>query len=99
MANIDDTIVEKANWHWRNSMRPVRFFNFDARAAIPYVFLLFYARWITLIICILSTALFWYLEKRGLTFSAALRTFRSWILGPKRPGLTRFRHRRLIDFG
>jgi intracellular multiplication protein IcmT len=99
MAAIDDTIIEKQNWHWRNSMRPVRFFNLDARAAMPYCFLLVYARWVTLFICIVSTALFIFMERRGLTFPSALRAFRVFLLGSFRPGLNLLRQRRFKDYG
>ena len=44
MAKHIAELQEQVNWHWRNSMRPVRFFNFDVKAAIPLFFLLFYAR-------------------------------------------------------
>ncbi|MCB9963425.1 MAG: type IV secretion protein IcmT [Rhodospirillales bacterium] len=86
------------NWHWRNSMRPVRFFSFDARAAIPYVFLLLYARLITLIICIVVTIIFALLERRGLTVPSAMRKFRSWLVGPKRPAWITIRRRRMVDY-
>ncbi len=36
-----ENLQEKMNWHWRNSMRVVRFFAFDARAAFIGIFLLF----------------------------------------------------------
>ena len=99
MAANDDTAVEKANWHWRNTMRPVRFFGLDARAAIPYCLLLVYARPVTLFLAIISTIIFWFLERRGLTFPSALRAFRIWIIGDKRPSWLPFKHRRLKDFG
>ena len=48
MANKEiEAIQDQVNWHWRNSMRPVRFFAFDARAAFPFFLLLLYARLIT----------------------------------------------------
>lgn len=95
----DDTQAEKANWHWRNSMRPVRFFNLDARAAMPFFILLVYFRPITLFLTIVITLIFSYLEKKGLTFPAALRALRVWIIGQDRPGWVSFRHRRLVDQG
>lgn len=94
-----EAIEESRNWHWRNSMRPVRFFNVDARAAIPFFFLLMYARLITLIIAILSTLFFWFLERRGLTLPPAIRSFRSWLVGPTRRGWLSKRQRRLRDYG
>ncbi len=61
MGAADDTQVEKANWHWRNSMRPARFFNLDARAALPFLLLLVYFRPISLLITLIVTMAFKYL--------------------------------------
>jgi hypothetical protein len=44
MGVREDTEEEKVNWHWRNSMRPVRFFGLDARASMPFFVLLVYFR-------------------------------------------------------
>lgn len=95
----EDVQLEKRNWHWRNTMRPARFFGLDARAGAPYVVLLFYFRPITLFITFVLTVLFWYLERRGLTFPSALRSFRCWMLGQRRPGWLAFRRRKLVDYG
>lgn len=92
-------LQEKINWHWRNSMRPVRFFALDAKAAAPFCLLLVYLRPVTLIFAAMTTMAFLYLEKQGLTFDAAIRRMRSWIVGVKRPALISFKHRRLRDFG
>lgn len=92
-------LQEKLNWHWRNSMRPVRFFAMDAKAALPFATLLVYARPVTLVITIMITMLFMLLEKKGLTFDAAMRRFRSWIIGDDRPALISMKHRRLKDYG
>ncbi len=99
MGQAEDTQDEKVNWHWRNSMRPVRFFNIDARAAIPFCLLLVYFRPITLFLTFSSTILFIALEKRGLTFPSALRSFRSWINGQQRPAWVASRRRKMRDFG
>lgn len=100
MSQIDDTIEEKQNWHWRNTMRPVRFFQLDARAAIVFLAMLpFWARPFAWILMISSTALFLFLERRGLTFPSALRAFRTWLLGPKRPAWISMRRKRLVDYG
>lgn len=90
---------EKLNWHWRNSMRPVRFFAMDAKAALPFALLLVYARPVTLVVTCMVTMFFMYLEKRGLTFDSAMRLLRSWMVGHKRPALISLRHRRLKDYG
>lgn len=99
MSQQDDNIEERANWHWRNTMRPVQFFNIDARAAIPFLLLLVYFRPITLFLTFSSTIIFIALEKRGLTFPSALRAFRSWLNGQKRPAWIAVRRRRFRDFG
>lgn len=97
----EDTEIEKQNWHWRNTMRPVRFFNLDARAAIPYCFLLIVpvGKLIIFIITIISTLAFHMLEQRGLTFPSALRSLRVWIIGDRRPAWLSSKYRRLKDFG
>lgn len=89
---------EKRNWHWRNSMRPVRFFSFDARAAIPFCVLLFYFRPVTIVLTIVITSVFSFLENKGLTFPSALRALRSWLTGQYRPGWYSTRRRRLNDY-
>lgn len=96
---VDDTEVEKANWHWRNSMRPARFFGLDARAALPFFVLLVYARPVTLALTLLIVLFFYILEQRGLTFPAALRAMRVWLVGDKRAAWYSYAHRRSRDFG
>ena len=100
MVNVvRENEIEQANWHWRNTMRSVRFFNLDARASLPFLLLLVYARWSTIILCIIVTLVFRYLERKGLTFPAALRSLRVWVIGNHRPAWASFRHRRMKDFG
>jgi intracellular multiplication protein IcmT len=99
MGVVEDTQEEKVNWHWRNSMRPVRFFAMDVRAAIPWALLLVYARPWTILFAIITTIIFTSLEKRGLTFPDAMRALRSWFVGQKRPAWIQFRHRKFIDYG
>ena len=99
MGAKEDTEEERANWHWRNSMRPVRFFGLDARAAIPFFITLFHFRIVTVFFTILLTSVFIFLERRGLTFDASLRAFRSWFLGQKRPGWLSFYRKKMIDYG
>ncbi len=94
-----DNIQEKLNWHWRNSMRTVRFLAFDARAAMPIPLLLIYARLSTLLLTIASLLFFRYLERKGLTLPAALRNFRSWLVGNDRPGLVGAQRKKFLDYG
>lgn len=95
----DDTQEEKTNWHWRNSMRPARFFNLDARAALPFCVLLVYFRPITLVVTAMVTIVFWWLERRGLTFPSALRALRLWLGGHRRPAWVLMRRRTMKDYG
>ncbi len=90
---------EQVNWHWRNTTRPLRFFSMDSRAALPYLILLPYARPVTLVFCVLSTIVFMFLEKHGLTFPSALRALRSSLVGEKRNALARIRRRKFRDLG
>ncbi len=99
MGTREDTEDAKVNWHWRNSMRPVRFFALDARAAIPFIILLFHFRMYTLFVTIVITISFWMFERRGLSFPSALRTMRTWLIGQRRPGWISPRRKRLIDYG
>ena len=101
MANAaDDNAQEKAHWHWRNTMMPVRFFNLDARAGIPFCLLLLRLTSIPLWTLALGNLfMFRYLERKGLTFPAALRTLRGKITGLDRPAWVSLRRRVLKDFG
>lgn len=86
-------------WHWRNTMKPVRFFMFDARAGLFVVLLLIHARLWTLYLLMTVLGVFNILERKGLSFSAALRAFRVWLIGPFRPGWIYTRRRKLTDTG
>lgn len=99
MSQVDDTREEKVHWHWRNTMRPVRFFNLDARAALPFCLLLVYARPHTLVLTIIVTMVFYILERKGLTFPSAMRALRVFMIGVNRPAWVTMRHRRMVDFG
>ena len=92
-------IVTSEEFHWRNSMRPLRFFAFDAKVAIFLAVMLLYPRWITLIAFVLAMILFWALERQGLLFDPALRAFRAWLFGRHRPGWLWFRRRKTVDYG
>ncbi len=91
-------LEEQVNWHWRNSMKPVRFFAFDARAALPLPMLLVYFRISTVLVSLLFLLFFRYLERKGLTFPAALRNFRSWLVGKNRPGWVGALKNKFVDY-
>ncbi|MBL4803778.1 MAG: IcmT/TraK family protein [Alphaproteobacteria bacterium] len=94
-----ENLQEKQNWHWRNSMRVVRFLAFDARAAAPIPVLLVYLRLSTIVLTIVTLLVFRFLENKGLTVPAAMRNLRSWIVGIDRPGWIGVQKRNFTDFG
>lgn len=85
--------------HWRNTQRPARFFSLDARAIAPLLLFLVHAKLWTFALAVIMMFVFWFLERRGLTFEASLRAFRCWILGSNRPANNRRSGRRWIDYG
>lgn len=99
MTKEIDNIQDKVNWHWRNSMRPVRFFAFDARSSIIVPMLIFYFRLETIVITIMILSLFRYLERKGLTFPSAMRNLRAWVVGSSRPGWLSAEKKKFIDWG
>lgn len=99
MADEIENIQQKLNWHWRNSMRPVRFFAFDSRAGICLVVLFFYPRLSTILLTFAFLMFFRFLEQKGLTFPAAIRNFRAWIVGHDRPGWPGVQRKKFEDWG
>lgn len=94
-----ENLTEQVNWHWRNNMRPVRFFAFDARSAIIAPILLFYPRLSTIILALLIFFIFRQLERKGLSFPSAMRAVRSWIIGKYRPGWVSSQKSTFKDYG
>lgn len=84
--------------HWRNSMKPVRFLGFDARAAVPFLLLVLHLRLYTLIFACLCTLLFYLFERNGLAYDAAWRAVRRRLLGARRPAHRHQRIRRWYDY-
>lgn len=95
MADVET----QADWHWRNSMKPIRFFALDARVAAFFMLFLLHMRIWTFTLFIIVSLIFWFLERRGLVFSAAFRSLRTWILGKKRPAWLWIRKRKFHDYG
>ncbi len=94
-----DNLQEKVNWHWRNTMRTVRFIAYDARSALPLPLLLVYARMSTLVLTFVTLTTFRYLERKGLTFPSAMRALRRAINGEVRYGVLPPFKKRFRDFG
>lgn len=85
--------------HWRNTARPVRFFNIDYRAGIfVFMFMMHIRLWTFLVLIGVIVGLL-ILERRGLSFNLALRRMRLWFIGKSRPALARFHDRKFYDNG
>lgn len=85
--------------HWRNTQKPARFFVLDARVFAAIFLFLVHARLWTFILALIVMLVFWIFERFGLTFESALRAFRRWILGYRRPANQRRAIRRWTDYG
>lgn len=94
-----DNLEAKMNWHWRDTMRTIRFLGFDARVAFLIPVWLLYLRWSTLILSFLIFYIFKFLENKGLTFPAAIRALRCWVIGRDRPGKISVNNHKFIDYG
>lgn len=78
-------VVLIQTWHWRNSQKTPRFWRFDARVGLVILLVILFPRKWTLAVFFLVNVTFWLLERKGLSFSAAVRAMRVWLIGPKRP--------------
>ncbi len=94
-----ENIEAKMNWHWRDTMRTVRFMGFDARVSFLVPVWLVYLRWSTIILSFIVFYTFKFLENKGLTFPAALRALRCWVLGRARPGQIGVNAHKFTDYG
>ncbi len=83
---------------WRDTMRPVRFYLFDARLLILLVLWLFVPAWWTTGLVLSAVIALRIAESRGYRFRAALAALRCMLAGA-RPALHARRRRRLVDFG
>lgn len=85
--------------HWRNTQKPARLFFMDARVSAMFLLFMVHARMWTFMLVVLSVLAMWALERRGLTFEAALRAIRSWMVGPIRPANLSRARRKWTDYG
>ena len=68
--------------HWRDAARPTKFFGIDAKAALPLLVFLMYARLWTFIAAIICTIFFGILSHYGFTFRVFLVRIRGFLAGP-----------------
>ena len=90
--------MDSSEVSWRDTMRPVRFYLFDARLLVLFVIWIFIPSWWTTGLVILAMAVFRMAEARGYRFRAALRAVRARAAGERR-ALYPERLRRFVDFG
>ena len=83
---------------WRDTMRPVRIYAFDARLLILAVPWLFLPTWWTTAAVVAAMLACRAAEARGYRFGAALRALRARAAGRRR-ALHAGRLRRFTDFG
>ena len=83
---------------WRDTMRPVRFYVFDARLLMLAAPWLFYPTWWTTALVLAAMLSCRAAEARGYRFRAALRALRARAAGRRR-ALHAARVRRFTDFG
>lgn len=83
---------------WRDSMRPVRVYGFDARLLALVAVWIFLPAWWTTALLVCAVAAFRIAEARGYRLRAALRAVRAWSAG-RRHTLNARRVRRFTDFG
>lgn len=88
-----------AQWHWRDTMRPARFFKWDARLSFFIILLLVHARLWTFLLFLAVLGVFGLLERKGLTFPAAMRAIRVWLIGENRPAVIYTKRRKMVDTG
>jgi intracellular multiplication protein IcmT len=91
--------VEQGDYHWRNSMRPTRFFIFDSRTALAIFLVIIHVREWTIVLALVVVLAFWVAERRGYGLEAAMRRVRTILLGPRRPATCYSARRKLIDYG
>lgn len=90
-------VVEQ--WHWRNTSRPIRFFQFDGRAGLFVGLVLVHIRLSTIVMLVCALFVFRILEQKGLSFPAAIRRARVYFIGKYRPAWVYTRRRKLLDTG
>lgn len=91
-------MAEPRSIAWRDSMRPVRIYGFDARLLMLLAVWLFVPSWWTTALLACAVAAFRIAELKGYRFRAALRAVRAWSAG-RRHALDGQRLRRFVDFG
>ena len=83
---------------WRDTMRPVRIYGFDARLLALLALWVLWPAWWTTGVLMAAVLGLRFAEVRGYRLTAALRALRARAAG-SRPALYAERERRFVDFG
>ena len=83
---------------WYQTYKPARFFMMDSKAGVPLIGVLLHFKTYTVVPAFLWVVLFWYLDRRGMSITSAMRAARSWIIGDIRPARGVFKIRARIDY-
>ena len=83
---------------WRDTMRPVRIYGFDARVLAVLAFWVLWPTWWSSVGLAAAVICFRIAELRGYRLPAAVRALRTRAAG-KRPALFGSRSRSFVDFG
>ena len=83
---------------WRDSMRPVRFYVFDARLLVLFMVWVFLPSWWTTAVVVGAAVGFRIAEARGYRLRAAIRAVRVWSAGERHAVFGSCAHR-FTDFG
>lgn len=74
----------KADAHWRDSARNIKFFIWDGKAAFPFLLFFMYMRLWTLIFAVVATMFFTLLNRYGFKIEVFGRYIRSMLVGRRK---------------
>jgi intracellular multiplication protein IcmT len=74
----------RADAHWRDAARPVKFFIWDGKTAFPLLIFILHMSWTTLAIAIGAIFFFTFLNYFGYRIDVFFRVFRNFISGPRK---------------
>jgi intracellular multiplication protein IcmT len=77
----------KANAHWRDSARNVRFFIWDGKTAFPMLLMLLHISMWTFLTAIGTTCFFTVLRHYGYTLEVFSRRLRCLVSGPRKSAI------------
>lgn len=86
------------NCFWRETQRPARLMIFDARLMIFVAIFVMHIKLWTFTVLVIAIALFWFLERKGLSMPNAFRRMRALAVGAYRAARPYRAERRRVDY-